>query len=137
LSSQLLSVLVGVLTYSLFWWWGRRRAPRVGWSSALAAPPVSALPGADQDLVRVKVVHAGRRDAVEFQISAQLRIPHEMDLAGSLFVVELLLRCPGCRGAAAQGIGVTASSTIAKLGKPSLTTISRRACRSLTAGPRC
>jgi hypothetical protein len=94
--STLLSVPVGIVTSFVFWWWlARRLAPRVGWSSALVVPPEWALTGTDHDLVRVKIVNAGRRDAIDLQISAQLRIPRKVDAVGSpLFIVELPTSVP-------------------------------------------
>jgi hypothetical protein len=93
--STLLSVPVGIFSSFLFWWWlARRLAPRVGWSSALVVPPESALTGTDHDLVRVKIANTGRRDAIDLQVSAQLRVPREVDTAGSLFIVDLPTSVP-------------------------------------------
>ena len=90
LISTVLSVPIGILSSFLFWWWlARWLAPRVQWSSGLAVPPESARTDTDHDQARVKVVNSGRRDAIDLQISAHLRIPAGPDGENSLLIVEL------------------------------------------------
>ena len=82
--STLVSVPTGMLTSFLFWWWVTRRlAPRLAWSAELVLPPAGTHTGTDHDQPRVKTVNLGRRDAVDLQVKAQLRIPHEIDNIGS------------------------------------------------------
>jgi len=82
--STLLSVPVGILTSFLFWWvLARRLAPRVAWSTAIILPAETAMTGSDHDQPRIKIVNVGRRDAIDLQIAAQLRLPHQVDHIGS------------------------------------------------------
>jgi hypothetical protein len=77
-------VPTGILTSFLFWWWvSRRLAPRLAWSTELVTPAENTRTGTDHDQPRVKTVNLGRRDAVDLQIKAQLRLPHQVDNIGS------------------------------------------------------
>ncbi|MFG1924319.1 hypothetical protein [Cryptosporangium sp. NPDC048952] len=89
--STLISVPTGMLTSFLFWWWfSRRLAPRIAWSDLMVAPADADLTGTDFDMPRVKIVNVGRRNAIDLQVWAQLRLPHEVDGAGSpMSLVEL------------------------------------------------
>ena len=89
--STLVSVPTGILTSFLFWWWVTRRlAPRLDWSTALVVPSPDTRTGTEHDQPRVKTVNLGRRDAVDLQIKAQLRVPHDVDNIGSpVSIVEL------------------------------------------------
>jgi hypothetical protein len=89
--STLVSVPTGIVSSFVFWWWFTRRlAPRLAWSSVLVIPPVGAHTGTDHDQPRVKTVNLGRRDAVDLQVKAQLRVPHEVDSIGSpMSIVDL------------------------------------------------
>ena len=82
--STLISVPAGIITSLIFWWWMTRRlAPRLAWSEHLVIPPPGTHTGTDHDQPRVKTVNLGRRDAVDLQVKAQLRIPHDVDNIGS------------------------------------------------------
>jgi hypothetical protein len=89
--STLVSVPAGIITSLIFWWWMTRRlAPRLAWSPYLVVPPPGTRTGTDHDQPRVKTVNLGRRDAVDLQVKAQLRIPHEIDNIGSpVSIVDL------------------------------------------------
>ncbi|GAA0269971.1 hypothetical protein [Cryptosporangium japonicum] len=89
--STLISVPTGILTSFLFWWWFTRRlAPRIDWSDLMAAPPETAWTGTDHDMPRIKIVNTGRRHALDLQVWAQLRLPHEVDASGSpVSLIEL------------------------------------------------
>jgi hypothetical protein len=89
--STLISVPTGILTSFVFWWWVTRRlAPRIAWSSVLVIPPAATRTGTDHDQPRVKTVNLGRRDAVDLQVKAQLRVPHDVDNIGSpMSIVDL------------------------------------------------
>src|SRR5690242_21779482 len=68
----------------------RRLAPRLAWSHDLVVPPPGTHTGTDHDQPRVKTVNLGRRDAVDLQVKAQLRIPHDVDNIGSpVSIVDL------------------------------------------------
>ncbi len=89
--STLVSVPTGILTSFVFWWWlTRRLAPRLAWSPHLVVPPPGTHTGTDHDQPRVKTVNLGRRDAVDLQVKAQLRVPHEVDNIGSpMSIIDL------------------------------------------------
>ena len=89
--STLISVPTGILSSFVFWWWFTRRlAPRLSWSTELVIPPAATRTGTDHDQPRVKTVNLGRRDAVDLQVKAQLRVPHEVDNIGSpMSIVDL------------------------------------------------
>jgi hypothetical protein len=89
--STLVSVPAGIITSLIFWWWMTRRlAPRLSWSESLVVPPPGTHTGTDHDQPRVKTVNLGRRDAVDLQVKAQLRIPHDLDNIGSpVSIVDL------------------------------------------------
>jgi hypothetical protein len=89
--STLVSVPTGILTSFVFWWWVTRRlAPRIAWSSVLVIPSATTHTGTDHDQPRVKTVNLGRRDAVDLQVKAQLRVPHDVDNIGSpMSIVDL------------------------------------------------
>jgi hypothetical protein len=82
--STLLSVPVGIFTSFLLWWvLARRLAPRIAWSTAIILPAETAKTGSDHDQPRIKIVNIGRRDAIDLQIAAQLRLPRQVDHIGS------------------------------------------------------
>ena len=89
--STLVSVPTGILTSYVFWWWVTRRlAPRLDWSAELVVPADHTRTGTAHDQPRVKTVNLGRRDAVDLQVKAQLRVPHEVDNIGSpMSIVDL------------------------------------------------
>ncbi|TQS39810.1 hypothetical protein [Cryptosporangium phraense] len=94
--STLVSVPTGILTSFLFWWWFTRQlAPRISWSEALVAPPDDKRVGNDHDQLRLKIVNHGRRHALDLQVWAQLRLPHEVDHIGSpMHLIELPTSTP-------------------------------------------
>lgn len=89
--STLVSVPTGILTSFLFWWWfSRQLAPRIAWSDIMVAPPETDWTGTDHDMPRIKIVNVGRRHALDLQVWAQLRLPHEVNGAGSpVSLIEL------------------------------------------------
>jgi hypothetical protein len=61
----------------------RRLAPCVAWSTAIILPPETAMTGSDHDQPRIKIVNVGRRDAIDLQIAARLRLLRQVDHIGS------------------------------------------------------